>query len=121
MRLQQSRATTGDETTAAARVASIAFSAVLRVSVIGFSTNTCLPAFAAFTICFMCSECGVVTTTASISGSFSTLPYDETTLMPVYCENSFWLEGSREIAFTNWILLLPCTDSTRRLPHHPGP
>ena len=50
--------------TPAARHASIAFSAVLRVSVIGFSTKTCLPAFAAWTICFMCSECGV----ASIDG-----------------------------------------------------
>ena len=60
--------------TPAARHASIAFSAVLRVSVIGFSTKTCLPAFAAWMICFMCSECGVASTTASISGSLRTRP-----------------------------------------------
>ena len=60
--------------TSAARHASTAFSAVLRVSAIGFSTKTCLPAFAACAICFRCSECGVASTTASISGSFSTRP-----------------------------------------------
>jgi len=40
----------------------------------GFSTNTCLPALAAWMICFMCSECGVARITAPMSGSLSTLP-----------------------------------------------
>ena len=39
----------------------------------GFSVNTGLPAWVAARICSACSVCGVASTTASISGSVSTL------------------------------------------------
>ena len=48
----------------------------LSVLAMGFSTNTCFPAFSAARVCGKCRKCGVGRTTASIDSSTRIASYD---------------------------------------------
>lgn len=77
------------------RAASMQRHACGTVSVMGFSTSTCLPADAASQTRSACVECGVAMSTASMSGSPSSASSDEAATAPVVSAKEARRSGSR--------------------------